>query len=357
MISVVIPNFNGARLLERNLPKLLELLRKTKLEYEVIIVDDASTDDSLGVLRSLATSHLSLVTSSKNRGFASTVDVGIRAASGEIVFTLKTDALPESADYFRLMLEHFDLKKNRSLEKNDSSKKEIFSVSAALHTVENGKPEVRGQGVITFSRGFFLHFRTHDDYEKWKLTSRSGRLLHGFIAKLLGTHLDNNVTIKQFNNGVSAWADGGASAFRKDFYLKIGGFDQLYNPFYWEDTDLGYRAWKAGYQIEFEPRAILVHDFESGAIAKHYTKEQVKIISQRNQFVFVWKNGDLKHLGLYLVWGIYHSLVATKNGDGSFFRAYWQAMLLWPRIFLARWRQKKVTKLMDDEALNLFNRI
>ncbi len=53
MISVVVPNFNsGARLVE-NLPKLLDLLGKSKLDYEVIVVDDASSDNSIEVVKTV----------------------------------------------------------------------------------------------------------------------------------------------------------------------------------------------------------------------------------------------------------------------------------------------------------------
>lgn len=304
MISIVIPNFNGGKLLEKNLPKLFDLLKKSKLKHEVIVVDDASTDGSVELLSILSRGGLvKVITKTKNTGFATTVDEGIRAAKGEIVFTLKTDALPESAEYFQLILGHFGLKKNLS-----------FAVSAALKTIENGKEEIRGSGEIYFEKGFFLHRRGKPELR-------------------------------------SAWPDGGASAFRRDLYLKLGGFDPLYNPFYWEDVDLGYRAWKAGYRIDFEPRARLRHDFESGAIAKHYTKEQVEIISQRNQFIFVWKNGDWKHLLSYCFWEPYHVAIAFKNRNWQFFEAYWQAVSQFPRILVARWRQKSISQLSDDTVL------
>ncbi len=282
MISVVIPNFNSATLLKKNLPRLLELLKKTKLEHEVIVSDDASTDGSLEYLKSLEPSHQNLVTlrSFVNTGFAGNVDRGIRAAKGEIVFTIKTDAIPESSDYFKLMLKHFENPK-------------VFAVSAALKTVENGKEEIRGNGEIYFEKGFYLHRRRHPG-----------------ARRAIG----------------SSWSDGSASAFRKDLYLKIGGFDHAFNPFYWEDVDLGFRAWKAGYEIHFEPKAILLHNYKSGAISCHYSPEQIKIISLRNQFIFTWKNADFKHKLLFFLWQPYHLAVALKNKDWDWFKACWQAI-------------------------------
>ncbi len=282
MISIVIPNFNSEKLLAKNLPKLLDLLKKAKLKFEIIVVDDASTDESVGLIRSPLANQgetfLKIIENPKNLGFASTVDAGIRAARGEIVFTLKTDSLPESPEYFRLML-----KKVHPLKKDEPSEKQVFSVTAALKTIENGKTEIRGAGEIYFEKGFFLHRRKND------------------------TSTD--------------WPDGSASAFRKDLYLKLGGFDKIYDPFYWEDVDLGFRTRKVGYLCFFEPKAVLIHEHESGAISRHYSPEQIKEISLRNQFIFTWKNGNLKQRLLCLFWGPYHCLIAFKNRDWVFFRA------------------------------------
>lgn len=322
MISIVIPNFNSVELLKKNLPKLIKLLEKSKLAFEIIVSDDSSTDDSLGYLSSLGDlGYLKIVRSSKNTGFAGNVDRGIRSARGEIVFTIKTDALPKSADHFSLMLGHFDNPK-------------VFAVSAALETMERAasakgfgepKKEIRGSGEIYFEKGFFLHRRTPTTH-----TSPTSLSL------------------------TSSWSDGSASAIRRDLYLELGGFDSLYNPFYWEDVDLGYRAWKAGYQIDFEPNAILEHSFESGAISRHYSAKQIKLISLRNQFIFVWKNADLKHLLLYFLWEPYHFAVALKNQDWLFFRAYWQAFLRWPGILVVRLKQRNLSRLSDEAVLSKF---
>ena len=289
MISVVIPNYNSEKLLAKNLPKLLDLLKKTKLNFEIIVVDDASTDNSLSYLRNL--SHLRILKNSKNLGFASTVDRGIRAARGEIVFTLKTDCLPESPDYFRLMKDAI-----ASLQHDG---KKVFSVTAGLKTIENGKEEIRGAGEIYFEKGFFLHRRS---WSNW-----------------------SNLT--NLTNFFTDWPDGSASAFNKEIYLKLGGFDKIYDPFYWEDVDLGFRAQKAGYLCVFEPKAILIHEHEEGAINRHYSPEQVKEISLRNQFIFTWKNGNATQLIAHWL------LLIFYFRDRSFLKAFFLAIVNFPLAF------------------------
>ena len=305
MISVVIPNYNGFELLEKNVSRLLDLLKKSKLEYELIIVDDCSTDNSRSILEPFARGGLAhVVFKPKNEGFPTTADQGIRAARGEVVFVIKNDALPERVDYFRLLLGHF----------KDS---EVFAVTAGLKTMENGKEEIRGNGIIYWNKGFFLHKRGN-----------------------LNLH--------------TAWADGGASAFRRDLYFKIGGFDPIYNPGYWEDVDLGYRAWKAGYRIDFEPKAILLHDYQQSAFKRKYGKEKIRKINLRNQFIFTWKNSDLKHLILSFVYESYNHLAALKRGEFDFVKIYWWAFLRWPEIILRRIKQMQLTKFSDEQALLFF---
>ena len=50
-VSVVIPNYNGAQLLEENLPSVVAAFREWGGSYELIVVDDASTDGSCHLLR------------------------------------------------------------------------------------------------------------------------------------------------------------------------------------------------------------------------------------------------------------------------------------------------------------------
>lgn len=332
MISIVIPNYNSAELLAKNLPKLVDLLKKSKLDFEIIVADDASTDDSVQILKTMLSGRVKLSQGKKNLGFGANVDRGIRASHGEVVFVLNAaDALPEKADYFPLMLKHFD-------------NPEVFSVGAAKQ-----EERAHGQGIILFHRGLYLHFHNIDDYKKWLLTMRTtchsgeARSADSRIAYGVVREDDRDSGLGQNDVLYSAWADGGAQAIRKDYYLKIGGFDSIYQ-FYWEDVDLGFRAWKAGYKIIYESKAVLVHRKDEGPIAKRYSEKERYVMNLRNQFIFTWKNADLKHLLLYNLWEPYHLLVALKGRNWLWFKAYVQAFSKWPEIVRKRIIQKRLTK-------------
>jgi GT2 family glycosyltransferase len=87
-ISVVIPNYNGAALL----PACLDSLRAQTLppdRFEVIVVDDASADDSLAVLARYPA--VRVMKQPRNRRFAAAVNAGIAAAKGELIALLNND--------------------------------------------------------------------------------------------------------------------------------------------------------------------------------------------------------------------------------------------------------------------------
>ena len=88
LISVIIPNWNGAA----HLPTCLDSLRRqTYPHFEVIVVDNGSTDNSLQLLER-DYPEVKVVALPENRGFAGGVNAGIRQARGEIIAVFNNDA-------------------------------------------------------------------------------------------------------------------------------------------------------------------------------------------------------------------------------------------------------------------------
>lgn len=82
LISVIIPTFNRARLLAR---AVTSVLQQTGVELEVIIIDDASTDDTEQVVSQMHDSRLRYVRLEKNSGACMARNVGIATAQGELL--------------------------------------------------------------------------------------------------------------------------------------------------------------------------------------------------------------------------------------------------------------------------------
>ncbi len=296
-VSIVIPNYNGGEILGENLPKVLDAVG----DAEIIVVDDASTDESLKRLNNFKT-KVKVLKNEKNLGFSSTINKGVKEAKGEIVILLNTDVIPEKG-FLAPLLSHF---------KDDK----IFAVGCMDKSVEDDKIVLRGRGIGQWKRGFLAHSR-------------------GEVDKIS-----------------TLWVNGGSGAFRKSIWEKLGGFNELYSPFYWEDIDLSYRAIKSGFKVLFEPKSIVIHEHEKGAIKITYSNFKVKTIAYRNQFIFVWKNvTDLNLQLLHLFWLPYFFIKALLRRDLAFFKGFFGAFILLPKIIESSLENQEMFVLKDSQVV------
>lgn len=295
-LSVVIPNFNGRELLEKNLTQIL-LAVETQ---DIVIVDDGSTDSSLEFLKTRFP-KIKVIEKVTNSGFATAVNLGMRAVTGDVVLLLNTDAVPKKG-FWKYIMPHFENER-------------VFAVGLLDESRENGITVERGRGIGKFTQGFLVHAR-------------------------------GEVSEKD-----TLWANGGSSVFRRTLWQKLGGMSEIYNPFYWEDIDLSYRALKSGYQVIFEPSARVVHAHEEGSIKKYYSPDTIKRIAYRNQFIFVWTNiTSYRYLFEHLLWLPYHIIMSVARLDGAFIGGMLAALIKLPLIL----RQRQLSKrdfMQPDEAI------
>jgi GT2 family glycosyltransferase len=85
------------------------------------------------------------------------------------------------------------------------------------------------------------------------------------------------------------YTSGGCMCVRKNKFLQLGGFDSSFFPFYFEDTDLCWRARKMGLKILYEPSITLLHQSHY-TINKFYTPFERDVFYWKNYFLFIWKN-------------------------------------------------------------------
>ncbi|MBI3576790.1 glycosyltransferase family 2 protein [Candidatus Gottesmanbacteria bacterium] len=270
---VVIPNRNGAALLRKNLPAVLDAAKRA----DVIVVDDASTDDSVEVLKK-EFPNVIIVQKDRHEGYASTVNAGVAAASGDIVVLLNSDVRPEK-NFLAPLIAHF----------NDPK---ICAVGCLDKSIEGSTVVLRGRGLSRWEKGMFLHSRGEVDKTD------------------------------------TAWVAGGSGAFRKSTWNQLGGMDPLFDPFYWEDIDFSYRAVKAGYKILFEPKSVVTHEHDKGIIKQEYSPFQIKTIAYRNQFLFIWKNLSDPRIWIeHIFWTPVRLLQALFRGDFAMLLGYWSALI------------------------------
>jgi len=311
-LSIIIPNYNGEKILQKSLPKILQAAQNYKNgKVEIIISDDPSTDNSAQIIRNFIsnitdTNITGKTISNKNKkeaGFSKNVNRGVSLTTGDIIILLNSDVLPHS-DFLFALLSHFEDPK-------------IFAVGCMDESIEEGKKVLRGRGIGRWEKGFLMHSKGS---------------------------IDKNNTL---------WVSGGSGAFRKSIWEKLRGLDPLYNPFYWEDIDLSYRALKSGYKICFESKSVVVHEHEKGAIRSKFKPLHIQKIAYRNQFIFVWKNiTDMKFRFLHIFWLPYHFITALRRRDWSFFIGFFQAFSQLSRIRHAREQALKLFVKTDKQVLS-----
>lgn len=282
-ISVVIPNYNGRRLLEKNLPAVLRACP----DGEIIVVDDASTDDSI-VFFKKNYPQVKVVVHSQNLRFAAACNSGVAAAKRKIVILLNNDVVPEK-DFLKPLLAHF-------------ADPEVFGVGCREKDTEKGKTIFSGRAEGGFKRGFLVHWRAEDQTRPETL-----------------------------------WVAGGSMAVDRGKWQTLGGMDTLFRPAYWEDIDLSWRARQKGWKILFEPRSVVIHHHESTNVSA-FGHPQMKVFAYKNQFLFVWKNGSAGMLGRHFLWLPYHFFKALTSADWLFFKGFLLALKQLPEALESRKR-------------------
>ena len=282
-LSVVIPNWNGKRLLEKNLPAVLKACQEwAETGWEIIVVDDASSDDSIAFLKENYP-QIKLVVHKKNQRFAVTCNTGVKSAKGKVVVLLNNDVSPEP-DFLKPLIKHFDDPK-------------VFAVGCRQKELKQGRIFYSGRGIMRFQRGLMVHWRAEDQ-----------------------------------NQPTTDWAFAGAAAYQRKKWLAIGGMDSLFRPAYEEDRDLSYRALKYGWKILFEPKSVVAHHHETTNI-KVFGRKRIEIISFKNQFLFVWKNiTDRGYLLRHFLWLPYHLLVTNLRSGGLLGIGFLLALIQLPEV-------------------------
>ena len=237
-ISVVIPNFNGKHLLQANLPSVIAALKFTQLKYEIIVVDDASLDDSIKFI-SEHYSEIKLLVNGLNKGFSPTINKGIFASVHDIVLALNSD-VQLSENYFVNQLKYFE-------------DPDTFGVMGKIVDLNGRKVQ---------------------DGAKYPHTSFKG-------IKTTFNYIPVTETLEMWLP--SFFLSGANALMNREKLWQLGGFDELYAPYYYEDADLGIRAWRVGWKCYFEPQSICMHE-TSSTISK-LKSEKVKIIAERNRII------------------------------------------------------------------------
>jgi len=238
-VSVIIVSYNGRRLLAESLPPTLAALAAAAVRTEVIVVDNGSTDGTVAWLRA-AFPAVIVIAVAGNAHFGEGNAIGVRAARYAHVLLLNNDMAIDPG-YVDLLLAQF----------TDPA---VFAVDGTsvdwnrIGVIEAGKS-------VRFARGWFA------------ISEAPPRPAAG----------------------PTFYATGGGMLVDREKFRALGGFDPLFHPFYVEDVDLSYRAWRSGWTVRHEPRAVLRHRLRASTTS-YCSERRRRRILLRNYWLFYWKN-------------------------------------------------------------------
>jgi GT2 family glycosyltransferase len=221
-VSLVVLNHNGLNVINRCLRSLVEQ-NFPKKKYEILVVDNASTDTSLAVIKKNFRS-VHILRSHWNRGYAGGANFGALHSRGDILAFLNND-VTLSKEWLKNMTAVLEEKKSAIV-----GSKVFLDESLKVLNQAGGKITLLGSGV-----DIGLHSSDRGPYEIVPV---------GYVS-------------------------GAGLMMPRKLFAQLGGFDEDYFM-YCEDVDMCWRAWLAGYMVLLQPTATMVHSLQSEKSASSY---------------------------------------------------------------------------------------
>ena len=253
-VSIVIPHWNNVDVLS----ECLESISNTNFEnFETIVVDNASTDNSVASVRSNYP-NVKLIENDKNYGYAGGCNIGAEAASGDFLIFLNNDTVQEK-DWISNLI------------KTINSDDKIAAVQPKILNYYNRNvfDYAGGSGghmdiyCFPFARGRIFSFQENDE--------------------------------GQYNNKEKCfWSSGTCFMVRRELFQKAGGFDESFFA-HMEEIDLCWRLYAMGFEVWVEPDSVVYH---KNALTLPMYSHKKYYLNHRNSLLMLLGNYSIKNIFL-----------------------------------------------------------
>ena len=244
LVSIIIVNWNAKKYLKECIESLL---LQTFTDCEIILVDNASSDDSVSFVKENF-SQVKIIQNKDNIGFAEGNNIGIKNSTGKIIVLFNPDAVADKK-WLSILVDTLQ------------SSEKIAAVTGKMYYLgdQYGKDAV----FCTWSK------------------------INPYSAAPYNFH--NNELVSKVD-----YLSGAAMVVKRDVLEKIGLMDSDYF-LYFEETDLCARIIRAGYDLMYVPDAIVWH-----AVSPLSNSENKVYYMERNRFRFALKNFDVKYIPIFV---------------------------------------------------------
>jgi GT2 family glycosyltransferase len=326
LVSVVVVNWNGQRVIGGCLASLASQIFP---DFEVIVVDNGSTDDSIALLES-SPLPIRLIRNAENKGFCGANNQGIEAARGKYLALLNNDAEADAGW--------------------------LGALVDAIGETDGAPCGMVASKILLFDDRKRIDKVGHLIYPDGQNRGRgSGEIDAGQYEVLEET----------------LWPDGCAALYSADMLRQIGGFDEDFFA-YADDAELGLRGRIAGWRALYAPKAVVYHHGAS-TLGRHSPRRLFLI--ERNRIWLVAKLFPVRLWPLtpyYFLQRAIATALAHSSGEGEAFASTRQmgawaliqciakanaaALLGLPRMIRKRSQINKFRKLNDAEIQSLLER-
>jgi GT2 family glycosyltransferase/glycosyltransferase involved in cell wall biosynthesis len=246
-VSIVIPVYDGMWITSRCLRALQR--NQDVVPFEIIVVDDASTDKTSDFLQKIR--GVRVIRNTSNLGYLKSTNVGASHARGKFIALLNNDTEPISGWLDELV----------NLMESDPS------------------IAIAGSNLI-FGDG--------------RLQESGGQIFRNANAWNLGRGSDPNKPEFRFVREVD-YCSAASVLIRSDFWGEMNGFDERYIPAYCEDSDIALSAWASGYRVVVCPTSwVIHHEGSSHGNSTDQGTKKYQLLNTRKLFT-KWEGSLLSH--------------------------------------------------------------
>lgn len=303
LVSVIITNFNGVRWLKGSLDSLK---KQTLKSFEVIFVDNGSTDNSVDFVKKNYP-KVKIVQSDKNLGFAGGNNFGYQKAKGKYILLINNDTRVEK-DFLKKFVRGFDKFPNAGI------------VQSKIVWMDSPN-KIDSCGSYWTDTGFMYYIGN-----------------------------SKNAKLAKYNKPFMVFSVKGASVMiKRELIEKIGFFDETYWSYY-EETDLCHRAWIAGYESWYYPEPVCRHAI--GGTSLTFKNDFIQFHNFKNKLSSFIKNLEtanlIKIIPVFIILNVVISLMWILQGK------YKHSMSLFKAIL---WNLKNLRSVLKKRSFIQKNRL
>ena len=317
LVSIIIPHHNNKKILH---DCITSIHKSTYKNYEIIIVDNASTDSSIKEVKNQF-SNLIIIHSKVNLGYAGGCTLGAKSSKGELLFFLNNDTII-CKDTIELLV--------KKIVSDDS----ISSVQPKIKSLIN---------------------KEYFDY-----AGASGGFIDFLVFPFTRGRIFNTIEKDdaQYNDSVKIfWASGAGFITKKSIFNYMDGFDQ--NLFsHMEEIDYHWKSYLAGYEVWVEPKAELFH---LGGSTLSMQSAKKSYYNHRNSLILLLTNYSLSKSIFYFILRLPFEIISSIK-DFLTFRPlhclYHYVAMIWIifNMNILIQRRKKISQIKIIDCKSLINK-